>query len=97
MPENFWDEALELRNHLLQWRFNKYQNVHLKRDLVNESVEPRLTQVTMPIASIINDESMLADLQEFVVKYNQKLVMERGISIEADVLKAIINLSRTRE
>jgi hypothetical protein len=92
LPENFWDEAIELRNHLLQWRFNKYQNVQLKRDLVNESVEPRLIQVTMPIASIINDESMLSELQEFVAKYNKRIVMERGISIEADILKAIINL-----
>jgi hypothetical protein len=92
LPENFWDEALALRNCLLQWRFNKYQNVHLKRDLVNESVEPRLIQVTMPIASIINDESMLSELQEFVARYNKRIVMERGISIEADILKAIINL-----
>jgi hypothetical protein len=76
LPENFWDEAIELRNHLLQWRFNKYQNVQLKRDLVNESVEPRLIQVTMPIASIINDESMLSELQEFVSP-SMKQIAER--------------------
>ncbi len=97
LPDTFWDEALEIRNRLLQWRFDKYPDVKLRHDRINESVEPRLNQVMMPLASIIDDEDMLNDLREFAEKYNKNIVVERGMLLEAQVLQAIVDLAQANE
>jgi len=94
LPDTFWDEALEIRNRLLQWRFDKYPHVELRHNRINESVEPRLNQVMMPLASIIDDRAMLDDLREFAEKYNKNIVVERGMLLEAQVLQAIIDLAQ---
>lgn len=94
LPDTFWDEALEIRNRLLQWRFDKYPHVELRHDRINESIEPRLNQVMMPLASIIQDQVMLDDLREFAEKYNKNIVVERGMLLEAQVLQAIIDLAQ---
>jgi hypothetical protein len=97
LPDTFWDEALEIRNRLLQWRFDKYPDVKLRNDRINESIEPRLNQVMMPLASIIEDETMLGDLREFAEKYNKNIVVERGMLLEAQVLQAIVDLAQANE
>jgi hypothetical protein len=89
----FWDEALFIRNMLLQWRFDKYPDVQLRPERINESIEPRLNQVLTPLASIIDDREMLAELREFGERYNKRIVVERGSLIEADVLQAIVDLA----
>jgi hypothetical protein len=93
LPDTFWDEALEIRNRLLQWRFDKYSSSCLRLDLINESIEPRLNQVLMPLASIIEDQAMLSDLREFAERYNKNIVVERGMMLDADVLQTIIDLA----
>jgi len=93
LPDTFWNEALEVRNRLLQWRFDKYRNVQLRLDLINESIEPRLNQVLMPLASIIEDQAMLDDLREFAESYNKNIVVERGMLLEAEILQTIIDLA----
>jgi hypothetical protein len=94
LPETFQEDALEIRNRLLQWRFDKYPHVKLRHDRINESIEPRLNQVMMPIASIIEDPTMLDDLREFAESYNKNIVVERGMLVEAQVLQAIIDLAQ---
>jgi len=99
LPDTFWSDALEIRNRLLQWRFDKYQEVRLRPGLINESIEPRLNQVMMPLASIIDDETMLQDLREFAERYNKNIVTERGMLFEAEILQSIVDLAKdgTRE
>jgi hypothetical protein len=97
LPETFWNDSLEIRNRLLQWRFDKYPDVKLRLDRINESVEPRLNQVMMPLASIIDDQVMLNDLRAFAEKYNKNIVVERGMLLEAQVLQAIIDLATEAE
>ena len=94
LPETFWNDALEIRNRLLQWRFDKYPSVRLRQNLVNESIEPRLNQVMMPLASIIDDKTMLGDLRSFAETYNKNIVVERGMMLEAEVLQGIIDLAK---
>lgn len=77
LPETFWDEALNIRNRLLRCRFDKYARIQLRPERVSESMEPRLTQVTLPLASIIEDKAMLEDLANFVARYNKELMVER--------------------
>jgi hypothetical protein len=93
----FLEDSLEIRNRLLQWRFDKYPYVKLRHDRINESVEPRLNQVMAPLASIIDDETMLNDLREFAERYNKNIVVERGMLVEAQALQAIIDLAQANE
>jgi hypothetical protein len=94
LPDTFWNEALEIRNRLLQWRFDKYPHVRLRHDRINESIEPRLNQVMMPLASIIEDQTMLDDLREFAEKYNKNIVVERGMLLDAEILQTIMDIAR---
>jgi hypothetical protein len=94
LPDTFWHEALEIRNRLLQWRFDKYPHVRLRHDRINESIEPRLNQVMMPLASIIEDQIMLDDLREFAEKYNKNIVVERGMLLDAEILQTIMDIAR---
>jgi hypothetical protein len=94
LPDEFWSEALELRNMLLQWRFDKYAYAALREDRIHEGIEPRLNQVMMPLASIIEDPTMLNDLREFAERYNKNIIVERGMLFEAEVLQAIVDLAR---
>jgi hypothetical protein len=93
VPDTIGDEALEIRNRLLQWRFDKYPSISLRHDLISESIEPRLNQVLMPLASIIENETMLDDLREFAERYNKLIVVERGMLVEAEILQTIIDLA----
>ena len=68
--------------------------MQLRPDRINESVEPRLNQVMMPLASIIEDQLMLDDLREFAERYNKNIVVERGMLLDAEVLQAIIDMAR---
>jgi hypothetical protein len=93
LPNSFGDEAQAIRNMLLQWRFDKYRDVQLRPECINESIEPRLNQVMMPLASIIEDQTMLNELRKFAERYNKNIIVERGSQIEAEVLQAIIDLA----
>ncbi|MGW8181038.1 MAG: hypothetical protein ACWGQW_20085, partial [bacterium] len=93
LPDTFWDEALEIRNRLLQWRLDKSHSMCLRHDLINESIEPRLNQVMMPLASIIQDQTMLDDLRQFAEKYNKNIIVERGMLLEAEILQTIIDMA----
>jgi hypothetical protein len=93
LPSTFWDEALMIRNMLLQWRFDKYPYVQLRPERINESIEARLNQVLIPLASIIDDQKMLDELRMFAERYNKNIIVERGMLIEAEVLQVILDLA----
>jgi hypothetical protein len=93
LPTTFWVEAQLYRNMLLQWRFDKYHDVQLRPERINESIEPRLNQISMPLASIIDDQEMLDELRMFAERYNKNIIVERGSQIEAEVLQVIIGLA----
>jgi hypothetical protein len=93
LPNSFWDEALIIRNMLLQWRFDKYPHVQLRPERLNESIEPRLNQVLIPLASIIDDREMLDELTMFAERYNKNIIVERGSLLEAEVLQVIMDLA----
>src|SRR6202008_2691691 len=62
LPESFKDEARELRNKLLLYRFHRRGEVRLDESLVDPKLEPRLNQILLPLLSIISDERLRAEL-----------------------------------
>lgn len=90
LSDEFWNEALELRNKLLMWRFKNYHKKLIFDEEMIEGVHPRLHQIVIPLMTIIESEEMKASLRDFVQKYNVELIADRGLSRESDIAFAIL-------
>ncbi|MES2224283.1 MAG: hypothetical protein V4469_05135 [Patescibacteria group bacterium] len=90
LSEEFWEEAKEIRNKLLMWRFKNYHKELVFEDIPIKGVHPRLNQIISPLMTIIESEEMKQSLKEFVQKYNVELVADRGLTRESDILFAIL-------
>ena len=58
LTDLFWEEAEEIRNQLLSWRFINWNKKGIKWDL-NLDKEPRRVQILGPVLSMIEDEKIL--------------------------------------
>lgn len=63
-PVGFDEAALHLRNQLLLFRFRNLGKRSADESLVDRAIEPRLAQIFVPLASVIEDPSTLAELRE---------------------------------
>jgi len=62
LPETFKEEARELRNKLLLYRFHRRLEVKLDPGLADPKLEPRLNQILLPLLSVVSDEGGVADV-----------------------------------
>lgn len=89
LPARMKDEAREIRNKLLLFRF---RNLRKERDLaevVDRSVEPRLSQIFAPLLATIEDGRARADLRELGRRYQREITSDRGFDMEAQLLEVI--------
>jgi len=86
---NHKEEALILRNKLLLFRIRNHGRSRPTEDLVDRSIEPRLSQVFVPLLAIVEDPKTRADLRNLARSYNRDLIAERGTDVEAQVLEVI--------
>src|SRR6266581_4718912 len=63
LPDTFKEEARELRNKLLLYRFHRRAEIKLDSSLVDPRLEPRLNQILLPLLSVASDEGVRADLR----------------------------------
>ncbi len=96
LSQDFQEAARKIRNKCLLWRLRNYNQVGLIEAPTGLPVEPRLIQIITPLLSIINDQTLHAKLCNFIVEYQKELVTNRGMSFDADVLDALINLMHMR-
>jgi hypothetical protein len=90
LPPHFEIEARLLRNKLLWWRFQHYGQ-HLAFSYGRESaIHPRLQQIILPLLSIIRSEAVRTELAELIASYHRDMVADRGMSMEADALSALL-------
>lgn len=89
LPSGYKDEALELRNKLLLFRFRNRQRPAALQDLIDRTVEPRLNQIFLPLLSVVEDKSVKAELRELARRYNREIIAERGMDAEAHILEII--------
>lgn len=88
----FDEEARNLRNKLLKWRFDNYfLEVKVSSEVIKE-IHPRLNQIVLPLLSIIKDKDSKENLKEFIIKYNDDLIADRGLTKESDIVFAILKL-----
>ncbi len=89
LSASYKEEALQLRNKLLLFRFRTYNTrLHLEQ-LVNRAIEPRLNQVFVPLLSIIADPQARADMYALAERYHREMITERSMDMEAQVLQII--------
>ena len=92
LPPGHQEEALELRNKLLLFRFRNRTVRTPREDLVDRTIEPRLNQIFVPLMSIIDDGAARAELRELARRYHEDLATERSFDTEAQVLEVIRSL-----
>jgi len=92
LPPSFYDEAMEIRNQLLSFRLQNYGEIEIDYSNYSLDVEPRLAEIYLPLKSIIADPKAQRQLDEFITQYHRKMVSDRGMTLEATVLGAIIEL-----
>lgn len=88
----FWAEATALRNQLLRYRLENYRPIHVDHSLADQSVEPRLNQVTMALKAIVEDAAMRRDIDTFIRAYNEVLITDRQMSVAAIIVQALAHI-----
>ena len=92
LPGSFKDEARELRNKLLLYRFHRRYEVKLDETLVDPKIEPRLNQILLPLMSVIADDTLRSELRSMAQEAQLNLVADRGLLIEAQLLEILAEL-----
>lgn len=91
LNKDFWDRACAIRNQLLQYRLEHWHPVTVDHSLADESVEPRLNQITMALKTIVDPE-MRSEIDTFIRAYNDTLISDRQMSIPALVVQALADI-----
>jgi hypothetical protein len=92
LPDTFRDEARELRNKLLLYRFHRRFEVKLDESLADPRLEPRLNQILLPLLSVISDEKLRSELRSTALDAQLSLVADRGLLVEAQLLEILAEL-----
>ena len=93
LPDTYKDEALQLRNKLLLFRFRNLNQRPIVDGLVDRTIEPRLNQIFIPLLSIIQDEEAREGIRSLARSYHQQMVSERGMDVEAQILEVVRDLN----
>jgi len=92
LPATFTDEARELRNKLLLFRFHRRFEIRLDASLADPQLEPRFNQILLPLLSVISDPNLRVELRSVALDAQANLVAERGLLAEAQVLEILADL-----
>src|SRR5262245_10092530 len=93
LPSTWKEEALNIRNKLLLFRFRNLNKRKPRENLVDRSIEPRLNQIFVPLLTIIEDPEGRRDLQELAKRYNREMIADRGMDMEAQILEVVRDIS----
>ncbi|KGJ65558.1 hypothetical protein DXU04_12070 [Bradyrhizobium diazoefficiens] len=90
LPPTFKDEARELRNKLLLYRFRRRHEITLDPSLVDPTLEPRINQIMLPLLSVVSDPRLQGALRSAAKRAQDLIVAERGLLMEAQVLEVLM-------
>jgi hypothetical protein len=97
LPDRFKEEARELRNKLLLYRFHRRHEVKLDESLVDLRLEPRLNQILLPLLSVVTDDNLRKELRSLALETQMGTIAERGLLVEAQVLEILAQLMETSQ
>ena len=96
LPKEFYNEAQEIRNKLLMWRFHHYNNVAVDGVYEVGAVENRLNQIIQPLFAVIKDAELRRQLESFIRAYNEEIVEDRASSEDGVIVQAVIELKEAQ-
>ncbi len=88
----FWAEAQVLRNKCLAYRLRTFHAIDVESAQSDQSIEPRLDQVTLALKAIVDDKAMLDQINLFVRAYNATLITDRQMSLPAIVVQVLAEI-----
>jgi hypothetical protein len=94
IPSSFMEEVTALQNKLLMWRFD-HAWVDLREPKL-PSAEPRLLQLYLPLASLVEDTEALNQLAAAIEALQSDLTESRREGDEGRVLAVIIEMAKER-
>jgi hypothetical protein len=97
LPPSFREEARTLRNKLLMYRFHHRAGTKLDNTLLDRRLEPRLSQIFLPLLSVVRDAHAREELRAIALRTQGELVAVRGLSTEARVLEILAELAVSPE
>lgn len=92
LPSAFHDEARELRNKLLMYRFQTYSGKRDMRMGEEAEVEPRVAQTFGPVFAVAPDSDVRSRLIALAQIKTKTLAADRGMGIESQLLEVIQEL-----
>jgi hypothetical protein len=92
LPDTLHTEALVLRNRLLHFRLCSLLATKPNPNLASPDLAPRLNQITLPLLSLVDDPALRLEIQTMLGKEQTRLRADRAHTIEAQVLKAALEV-----
>lgn len=89
LPDSQKAEAQALRNRLLLYRFRTWHKATTVPYFFERAVEPRLKQIFVPLMSVVDDLELRAELEEIAAQYSNQATLDRGLTLEAQLLECI--------
>lgn len=89
---DFYAEAMEIKNMLLKWRFDNWAEVdpHQGNKIELKGLTRRLRQVSRSFFTIIcNDEKAVEAFKEYLYAYEKELIEQKSLSKEGIVVNAL--------
>ncbi len=92
ITREFWESAQGLRNKCLAYRLRTFRPIDIDSSLSDQSIEPRLDQVTLALKAIVDDAAMLDQINLFIRAYNATLISDRQMSLPAIVVQVLAEI-----
>ena len=90
LPPSFWEEAKDLRNKLLLWRFQHFEQVRPDESKLLH-LEPRLTQIGTPIYSVSDDPNFREGFVAFLNGYGTTERSQRPQGLVVEAIRRLTN------
>jgi hypothetical protein len=94
LPEAFDNEAQELRNKLLRWRFERFAIIQADEAPLSH-LEPRQTQIGTPLYNVSWDAGFQARLIEFLADQGRERRAERPESFIVEAIRELLEHEKT--
>lgn len=97
LPDKQSDEARELRNCLLMYRFLTYGSIRIDPSCYDVSLSPRTNQIIAPLLAVAPDGNVREAIRARMRESERQVCAERASTPEGEVLAVVLSLLKEEE
>lgn len=86
LPASFHDEALQVRNKLLSYRFRTFDRIRATFAALDQGLEPRIAQVFTPLLAVTTNAGAHNRILLLAKRHAETLLADREGSVQAQIL-----------